>query len=233
MGRRNTRQFGDGNFYMKDVAWYIAPFINAVTRCGTIEEKILLFESMLFHKAYQEIPSTKRGCKGELETLVEQAGRMSTNVKTRQNDLVDAAMARLEETRDLEAHRLNLICLEAGEVDKGLNGLIANKIAHKYQRPCLILQPTDNGMFEGSGRGYAKNNFSGFLFSSGLVEYCAGHKEAFGCGIQEENIELLIKYADEHLPVAEIKYDIDYIWDANHIPENDVLAIADYYYLWG
>lgn len=44
------------------VAFYIVPLINAITRVGTPEEKMLLFESMLNWKAYDLIPSTKRGC---------------------------------------------------------------------------------------------------------------------------------------------------------------------------
>ena len=33
-------------------AFFIVPFVNAITRSGTIEEKNLLFESMLNHKAF-------------------------------------------------------------------------------------------------------------------------------------------------------------------------------------
>lgn len=46
------------------ISFYIAPYINAVIRVGSPEEKLLLFESMLHFKAYEQIPSTKRGCKG-------------------------------------------------------------------------------------------------------------------------------------------------------------------------
>ena len=46
------------------IAFYIAPYINATIRMGTGEEKIILFESMLDFKGYEQIPSTKRGCKG-------------------------------------------------------------------------------------------------------------------------------------------------------------------------
>mgnify|MGYP006369542525 FL=1 len=46
------------------VAFYIAPYVNATIRMGSQEEKRLMFESMLTHKAYIKIPSTKRGCKG-------------------------------------------------------------------------------------------------------------------------------------------------------------------------
>lgn len=46
------------------IGFYIAPQINGTIRMGTIEEKLMLFESMLDFKAYEQIPSTKRGCKG-------------------------------------------------------------------------------------------------------------------------------------------------------------------------
>jgi len=64
MGNRNTLHFNDDIYLMKDVAWYITPYINAITRVGEMEEKIMLFESMLDYKAYNKIPSTKRGCAG-------------------------------------------------------------------------------------------------------------------------------------------------------------------------
>jgi len=46
------------------ISFYIAPYINATIRIGTLDEKMILFESMLDFKAYELIPSTKRGCKG-------------------------------------------------------------------------------------------------------------------------------------------------------------------------
>ena len=73
-------------------AFYIAPLVNAVTRVGTLDEKFLLFDSMLEWKAYNLVPSTKRGCKGQTEQLVEQSVRTCTNVKSRQTRLQDAAM---------------------------------------------------------------------------------------------------------------------------------------------
>jgi len=35
-----------------------------MTRSGTMEEKILMFEAMLEWKSNLLVPSTKRGCKG-------------------------------------------------------------------------------------------------------------------------------------------------------------------------
>mgnify|MGYP006935837631 FL=1 len=78
------------------VAFYIAPLINATTRVGTQEEKIMLFESMLDFKGYELVPSTKRGCKGQAETRVEQACRNCTNIKSRQTKIRDNSLEKIE-----------------------------------------------------------------------------------------------------------------------------------------
>lgn len=44
-------------------AFFIVPFVNAMTRSGTQTEKELLFNSMLNHKAFERILSNKRGHK--------------------------------------------------------------------------------------------------------------------------------------------------------------------------
>ena len=120
--------------------------INAVQRSGTIEEKELLFKSMLKHEAFQMIDSNKRGHKlGEQERLVDQAVRMSTNVKNRQTREQDKMMEELESLMldlGLLDHKVILFTLDEGELNRNIAGLIANKIANKYQRPCCILTHT-------------------------------------------------------------------------------------------
>ena len=78
------------------VAFYIAPLINATTRVGTQEEKLMLFESMLDFRGYELVPSTKRGCKGQAETRVEQACRNCTNIKSRQTKIRDNSLEKIE-----------------------------------------------------------------------------------------------------------------------------------------
>ena len=63
-----------------------------------LEEKELLFKAMLNNEAFEEVPSTKRGHKpGEMERIVDQAVRVSTNVKNRQTKAQDASMEFLEQ----------------------------------------------------------------------------------------------------------------------------------------
>ena len=97
---------------------------------------------MLKYEAFQMVDSTKRGCKGQTERLVDQAVRMSTNVKNRQTRVQDASIEYLEnliEKHNLMQHKVLLFLLEPGKVDKNVACLIANKFAAKYQRPCCIL----------------------------------------------------------------------------------------------
>ena len=150
-------------------AFFIVPFINAITRSGTQQEKELLFNSMLNHKAFEEVLSTKRGHKlGEKEKLILQAIRTVTNVKNRQTRAEDTGLEILEKmiaTNHMLDHKILLFLLEPGQIDPEIRGLIANKFMAKYQRPCCLLTRTDrNGeeIYEGSGRGYTKTGISSF-----------------------------------------------------------------------
>ena len=125
------------------VAFYVAPYVNAMVRSGTQQEKEIVFQSMLKFKAFEKIPSNKRGHKpGEMEQLYIQAIRTAINVKNRQTRAQDAGMALLEkmiEEHNLLDHKVLMFLLEPGEIDKNIAGLIANKFMAKYQRPCCIL----------------------------------------------------------------------------------------------
>ena len=161
------------------VAFYIAPYVNATIRMGTQEEKLMLFESMLDYRGYELVPSTKRGCKGQQETRVEQACRNCTNIKSRQTKARDAALENIEriiEEKKLLNNKILAIKLDTFEADKNLTGLIANQLMAKYQRPVLLLNKTEDG-WEGSGRGYDKSKFDNlreFLKESDLVLYAEG-----------------------------------------------------------
>ena len=178
------------------VAFYVAPYVNATIRMGTQEEKLTLFESMLDYKGYELVPSTKRGCKGQQETRVEQACRNCVNIKNRQTKARDNMLDQIEkiiENKNLLDNKILVIKLEDMSVDKNLTGLIANQLMAKYQRPVLLLNKViasqmyldENNKpmvvnqisWEGSGRGYDKSKFDNlreFLKESELVMYAEG-----------------------------------------------------------
>lgn len=163
------------------VAWYIGPSINAVMRFGSNADKILLFEAMLNYKAYEQIPSTKRGCHGQTETRVEQACRMCSNTRTHQNKERDAELEvidKIVKDKNLLNNKILIVCLDKSiKSNRNITGLIANQLMSKYQRPTLLLHETihEDGdiketWWEGSGRAYDKcdlKNFRSFCLDQG------------------------------------------------------------------
>lgn len=257
MADKNSYSLGDKLTPM-GVAFYIVPFINAMQRSGNLEEKELLFKSMLKYEAFKIIPSTKRGCKGQTEKLVEQAVRTAINVKNRQTRAQDAGMELLENkiiSDNLLEHKVLLFLLEPGEIDKNIAGLIANKMMAKYQRPCCILTKveeieesiilTSNPpqeykyiTYQGSARGCDKvgiNNFKDICTETKCIMYAEGHQGAFGLGIEESQINSFIKETDRILKDMsdEPIYYVDYIYNGIDVSSQAILDIASLDDLWG
>lgn len=229
-----------------NIAWYIAPYINAITRSGTQSEKQVVFESMIEFLAYKTVPSTKRGCKGQFETRVEQAVRTCKNVKNRQTKSKDGAMDAVLQTikdENLLEHKILAIRLDPKyAADKNLTGLIANGLLDTFCRPILILNKVEEDgktYWRGSGRGYDKANLGSLrdlLEQSGLVEYAQGHAMAFGVSIPEENCDALVQYVDEAYKDFDCTpiYSVDLIWDGTKDLSSKAFAeIADEEKIWG
>lgn len=262
MWQKNSFKLGD-HINSIDAAFYIVPMINAVQRSGTLEEKILLFNSMLKYKAFKMIPSTKRGCKGQEEKLVDQAVRMSTNVKNRQTKAQDAEMETLEkmiEDKDMLKHKALVFALDI-EINKNIAGLIANKLAAKYQRPVCILSksievdPTQafinqnentlnvvscgRVLYQGSARGYEMSGLTNFkdICEEAGAEWTAGHQNAFGLCVKEDKINYFINAIDLMLSNLGIStepvYYVDYIYHGADVNPDNIFTIAQLKNLWG
>ena len=238
------------------VAFYIAPYVNAVTRSGTMDEKIVLFESMLDYRSYEMVPSTKRGHRaGDMETRVEQACRNCVNIKNRQTKTRDASLEIIEqiiEDQNLLDNKILLIKL--GEAQRTtLGGLIANQLMSQLSRPVLILSPTEHEVldeqgkvvdteiwWEGSGRGPnipGLEDCKAFYESSGLVEYGQGHANAFGLGIKDCNVDKFLDWCNNALKDFDFtpRYEVDFIIDARDISRDqfDLYNLIEYDGLWG
>ena len=225
------------------VAFYIAPYINAVVRVGTQDEKLMLFESMLDYRGYELIPSTKRGCKGQTETRVEQACRNCLNIKKRQTNARDSSLNIIEheiKEKNLLNHKILFIQVE--DVDKNLTGLIANELASKYQRPTLLLNKKVNEnneiSWEGSGRNYSNSpieNLREFLLNTGYPLYSEGHGSAFGFGILDSNVDKFLNHVDELLADFDFSpcYRVDKIYHSANFNTAEILKIGKLKSIWG
>lgn len=182
MWQKNKFKLGD-NPTAWGATFYIVPLVNAITRSGTLEEKELIFNSMLKFKAYIEVPSTKRGHKlGETETIVDQAIRTCTNVKNRQTREEEKGIelvTNLIEKNNMLDHKVLLFLLEPGAIQPEIRGLVANKLMAKYQHPCCMLTKCIR-QYNGGEVEYSKNSTFPILHTKG-EEYITYEGSARGC----------------------------------------------------
>ena len=205
-----------------DIAFYIAPLINALTRVGSMKEKEAMF--YCFIEPDKILPSTKRGAKpGDTETAAEQTARVGKNAKARQDKLKEKAIDLIDfkiQKNDLASNNIILVEVEPEDnIPPELTGLVAMAIVNKYNKPVMIGRRNDNNEINGSIR--SSGNFAGlpsfkqFLEESSLINYVAGHDAAAGFGISGFNADKLLSYSNEKLDDNAFAkcYTVDYILD--------------------
>ena len=213
-----------------DIAFYIAPLINAITRVGSLEEKRNLF--YCFVEPFKEVKSTKRGAKaGDIEYAAEQTARVGKNAKARQDKLKDKAIDIIDFKIQKDGLNDNNILIveidESDNIQQELTGLIAMGMVNKYHKPCMIGRRNDKEEVSGSIR--SNGNFAGlpsfkkFLEDSGLVTYTAGHDNAAGWSVNANKLSSLLDYANKNLRAEDFEncYTVDYVLDGSKY--NDVL----------
>jgi len=217
------------------IAFYIAPLINSAIRSGTYEENRDIFKAFI---GKHEQKTTKIRGKGEVELDIEEyALRICEKCKREQNKIVDSCVDIL--TQQIDKFKLNkyaiIVCNGTDIINENYTGLIANKIASKYQKPCLLLK-TYNEDFSGSGRGFEKKNIKNFNHwcrNIGLFKYVEGHENAFGCGIWKDNINALYETIHKIECTDILNYEVDGIFNEKTLNRTIIEMIAKYHHIWG
>lgn len=185
------------------VAFYITPLINAMIRVGTEDEKQRCFEA--FIDGHKLVESHKRGAKGAMEEVAIESARECTNARSRQNRILDKAVEELEikiNKYDLLENKILFVRLDVEDFPSELNGLIAMKLAARYQRPTIVARLNDEGEIKGSSRGLNESelvSFKNFMDESGFFTFTAGHDNACGIGIYDKNLSNFHEYANKEL----------------------------------
>ena len=220
-----------------DVAFYIAPLINAITRVGSIKEKEIMF--YCFIEPDRLVPSTKRGAReGDTETAAGQTARVGGNAKNRQNKIKEKAIDLIDfkiQKNQLDDNNIILVELDDGDnIPQEMTGLIAMAVVSKYHKPCMLGRRNSQDEVRGSIR--SDGNFAGlpsfkkFLEDSELITYAAGHDNACGFGIVGNKIDALLNYSNTKLNSSDFEncYLVDYILDAR-LDNTDLLyALAEH-----
>lgn len=220
-----------------DVAFYIAPLINAITRVGTQVEKENLF--YCFIEPDKVVQSTKRGATAtDTEIVSEQTARIGKNAKSRQDRVKEQALGTIDFKiqKDGLADN-NIIVVEVDEGDKipqELTGLVAMNVVSKYHKPVMLGRRNSENMLQGSirsdGHFAGLPNFKKFLEDSKLFNYVAGHSNAGGWSLNGNKLPALINYANTHLKASDFEncYVVDFILDGGDSIHDLLYTLAEH-----
>lgn len=184
------------------VAFYVAPLINACMRTGEAEEKLLMYK--MFLHPDRDVTSNKRGAKGETVSILEEGLRVLTNVKARQQRLIDKYLdefcGRVLENGLNENNIIVIPLTDKDEFTSELNGLLAMKLSAEFHKPCLFLRASFDGLSKGSARnpnGSPISDLKEFYSDCPYVEWAFGHASAHGVAVQTSHMDDFVKWFNE------------------------------------
>lgn len=238
---KQSYSLGSGPLTQIGVAFYITPLINALIRVGSNIEKERLFQAFLTPQL--EVPSTKRGEKGQMETLATQSARNCINAKARQKREMDKAAELLNiqiMENCLDENKILILNADDLNIPTTLTGLCAMNIAASHKKPVILGRTSPDGYLKGSIRGRESSelkDFRKFLLDSGLMEFVEGHANAAGQSIKITNIPKLTAYANEKLKDINFNegfYEADFVVQGNCSYLNQLIDDLDRgRFLWG
>lgn len=224
------------------VAFYVAPLINACMRTGNSEEKLLMYK--MFLHPDRMVESHKRGAKGESVSILEEGLRVLTNVKARQQRLIDNYIGQFR-GRILEngLSDNNIIVIPLTDEDdftSELNGLLAMKLSGEFHKPCLFLRASSDGLSKGSARnpnGSPISDLKEFYSDCPYVEWAFGHASAHGVAVQTKHLNDFVDWFNKKsscYTFNENSYEVNFELKATDEYLKDLcLEIGQYDRLWG
>lgn len=222
------------NYY--SCAFYIVPFVNAVCRSGSMEEKTTVFAASLNSSCDDLVYSSKRGQKGMKVPLYKEAITVVERVKRRQtalqNDEMKVCNSHITDESLLDSPLL-AIRLQPNEGEPQLNGLVANKLQEQYKRPSIVMitYDTDRGViYRGSCRNYSFSpltNLRTIINDTGLA-LAQGHEQACGIEMMESDFDAFMDRMRDVYDGIDMtpSYIVDYDWSMLEADGNIILDIA-------
>ena len=183
------------------VGWYLAPLINAGVRMGTSEDVIEIVEAMAGKVDGHEA----------VDRLLKLRGQ--------QNRKIDMAVPTIVLKTVDDANIV--MAIRPPSLPKTTTGLVCNRLVGHYGKPVLLGSIVD-GYYSGSARNIDNASFGlkETLAATGLMDFVAGHSNAHGFGIKEEDIPKL-KEALSALNVSEKKITVDGF--LNSMPQDEII----------
>lgn len=170
----------------EDIGFGLAPRINAAGRLGQARLAVELLTTSDPERAV---------------ALAEYVDKLNNNRKTVERRIFKAAKEQIEEHPEWEEHAT--LVLANHDWHPGVIGIVASRVAERYEKPVVLIALRDDGTGQGSARSWA-----GFDLYSGIAacQECllgfGGHKAAAGVRIEAGRVDefrtALANYAATH-----------------------------------
>lgn len=228
----------NGVVNITSVQFYVTPILNSMIRVGSAEDKDLLFRA--FIETDEIFKYKKRGETEESdEDIYTRAARLCYNAKNRQGKDVQKGVDAIDELiQEKEIYKDKVMFINVSDIlGETLTGLVAIKIAEKYNRPCLLLRRQkvreDGSLYYGgSCRNFDNSpidSLKDFLDSTGTFEFVQGHDNAAGISIPRENVAKSIKLCNERLADIDFQkcFNVDFDINASDLSVGFIKAIDE------
>ncbi len=217
------------------IGFYICPLMNSMIRLGEYEDKCYMFEALC--NSNKMLDRKVRG-KGVVNMTIQEYVLKACQSSNRKQKKIteESATALSEEIKQFNLNKLPiLVCNAKDNVDSNSTGLIANRLADQYQRPCLLMRRKGD-VCRGSGRGSDKCeilNFNQWCKDTGLFNKVEGHPNAFGCEIYFENTNKLFSLLSTMRKIDEPTYHVYNVYEASQIHDQIIKNVAKWDGIWG
>lgn len=171
---------GSYEFNTTAISFSVAPLINAANR---------MFKNEVAMQAF--LADNEKEVLGYIKDL--------RKAREDQNGEVDRLMPDI--INQCEAQIDNKMIVVRTDTHYGINGLLANKLLEKYQRPILVLKDCGN-TYSGSVRAVGIEDFRSIIVDSELAT-SEGHELAAGVEIPKENMDAFVSYIEDKLSTIE------------------------------
>ena len=228
----------NGVVNITSVQFYVTPILNAMIRVGSAEDKDLLFRA--FIETDEVFKYKKRGETEESdEDIYTRAARLCYNAKNRQGKDVQKGVDAIDEViKEKEIYKDKVMFINVSDIlGETLTGLVAIKIAEKYNKPCLLLRrqkAREDGSlyYGGSCRNFDNSpieSLKDFLDSTGTFEFVQGHDNAAGISIPRENVAKSIELCNERLSDMDFQkcFNVDFDINASDLSVGFIKAIDE------
>lgn len=157
----------------QDITFRLAPRLNAAGRMGDPSDSLALLEASSMHESW-ELAKVLKNYNQQRQQEEEFA-------------ICEAETQISELYPNLETVQAIVVCQLHWH--QGILGILASRLARKYNRPCIVLASDGNGILNGSGRSVLDIDLIEVLGNcSELLDRFGGHAMAAGLSLREENL---------------------------------------------